>query len=118
MRYLPVLLWIALLVYSLVDVVQADEARIRSLTKPVWFVLVFVFPFAGSIAWFVWGRPSAAAGRGRSSSGGRRPGPTAPDDDPEFLASIARANAQRERERRRHEQHGEPDDEPPEGTAA
>ena len=115
MRYLPVLLWIALLVYCLIDVAQSDEARVRTFPKVVWFVLVIVAPFAGAITWFVWGRPARSANGGRSSSGTRRTGPTAPDDDPEFLAALARANARRERERRRHEQrHDEPDGPTPE----
>jgi hypothetical protein len=109
MRYLPVLLWIALLVYCLIDVVQSDEARVRTLPRSVWFLVVIVAPFAGAIAWFVWGRPAGSANGGRSSSGARRRGPTAPDDDPEFLAALARANARRERERRQREQrHDEP----------
>lgn len=111
MRYLPVLLWIALLVYCLIDVAQADESRVRTLPKAAWFLVVLVAPILGSIAWFVWGRPVAEAGRGRSSSGPRRTGPTAPDDDPEFLAALARSNARRERERRLREQHDEQDDE-------
>ena len=114
MRNLPVLLWIALLVYCLIDVAQSDEARVRTFPKAVWFVLVLVAPFAGAIAWFVWGRPSGSANGGRASSGARRRGPTAPDDDPEFLAALARANAQRERERRRRERHDEPDEPTPE----
>ena len=115
MRYLPVLLWIALLVYCLIDVAQADESRVRTMPKAVWFLAVIVAPILGSVAWFVWGRPlgSASPGSSRSSgrsSGARRAGPTAPDDDPDFLASLARSNAQRERERRRREQHDEPDE--------
>jgi len=31
MRYLPVLLWIALLVYCLVDVAQAEASHVRTL---------------------------------------------------------------------------------------
>ena len=116
---LPVLLWIAVLVYCLADVAQADEARVRTLPKAAWFLLVVIAPFVGGIAWFVWGRPlgaTGAVGGRRSSSGARRAGPTAPDDDPEFLASLARSNAQRERERRLREQHDEPDGEPPATT--
>lgn len=112
MRYLPVLLWIALLVYCLIDVAQADESRVRTLPKAAWFLVVLVAPFLGAVAWFVWGRPVAEAGRGRSSSGPRRTGPTAPDDDPEFLAALARSNRQRERERRQRERKDRPPDEP------
>ncbi len=108
----PILLWIAVLVYCLVDVAQADETRVRTMPRAAWFLLVVVAPFVGGVAWFVWGRPLGTAGGGRSSSGPRRSGPIAPYDDPDFLASIARSNAQRERERRRREQHDDPHDEP------
>ena len=118
MRYLPLLLWFGLLVYCLVDVAQADEARVRALPKAVWIVLIIVFPILGSIAWLIAGRPVAVAGRGRPSSRGRRGGPTAPDDDPDFLAGLARSNAQRERERRLREGHDDAHDQPPEDPSA
>lgn len=114
----PILLWIAVLVYCLVDVAQADQARVRTLPKAAWFLLVVVAPFVGGVAWLVWGRPLGTAGGGRSSSGPRRAGPAAPDDDPDFLASIARSNAQRERERRLREQRDDPPDEPHEDPPA
>ncbi|HEY0118763.1 MAG TPA: PLD nuclease N-terminal domain-containing protein [Cellulomonas sp.] len=114
---LPLLLWFALLVYCLVDAAQAESARVRLLPKAVWILLIVVFPFGGSIMWFVWGRPVAGAGRGRPSFGGRRSAPTAPDDDPDFLAGLARSNAQRERERRRRQQHDEAHDDRPEDSS-
>ena len=40
MRYLPVLLWIALLLYCAIDVAQSDAARVRGLPKPLWLALV------------------------------------------------------------------------------
>lgn len=112
MRYLPVLLWIALLVYCLVDVAQADTARVRALPKPLWLLLVVLVPFVGPIAWLLAGRPTAADGRVRASSAARRVRTSAPDDDPEFLAAIARSNRRRERERRQREQKDRPPDEP------
>ena len=116
MGYVLALLWLVLFVYCLVDVVRADEAQVRNLPKVGWILLVVLLPFAGSIAWLVAGRPAAATtGRGRFLAPRARRGPTAPDDDPEFLAQLARSNAQRERERRAREQHDEPGDEPPAG---
>ncbi len=112
MRYLPVLLWIALLVYCLVDVVQADAARVRALPKPLWLLLVVLVPFLGPITWLLAGRPAGTQTRGRASSGARRLRTSAPDDDPEFLAAIARSNRRRERERRQREQKDRPPDDP------
>jgi hypothetical protein len=109
MRYLPVLLGIALLVYCLVDVAQADAARVRGLPKPLWLLLVVLIPLLGPLAWLLAGRPQR---RVRASSGARRAAPSAPDDDPEFLAALARSNRQRERERRQREQKDRPPDEP------
>ena len=111
MRYLPVLLWIALLVYCLVDVAQTDGSRVPALPKPLWLLLVVLVPFLGPLAWLLAGRP-VAHGRVRTSSGARRAGTRAPDDDPEFLAALARSNRQRERERRQREKKDRPPDEP------
>ncbi len=113
MRYLPFLLWFALLVYCLIDVAQADPARVRALPKGLWALLIVVLPFLGSIAWLLAGRPGTGPG-GPRLPGARRRAPAAPDDDPAFLADLARANAQRERERRRREQQ----DHPPEAPSA
>lgn len=112
MRYLPVLLWIALLVYSLVDAAQADSSRVRALPKPMWLLLIVLIPFMGPVAWLLAGRPVGPSGRVRTSSGARRSQISAPDDDPEFLAALARSNRQRERERRQREKKDRPPDEP------
>jgi hypothetical protein len=119
MKYLPVLLWVALVVYCVIDAAQADEARVRVLRKPVWILLIVLFPFLGSLLWLLLGRPVAGVGPARPSSGTRRNRrPVAPDDDPDFLADLARANAQRERERRLREQHDDAPDQPPEDPSA
>ena len=114
----------ALWVFSLVDVIGSDEGAIRHLPKVWWLLIVLFFPFAGSIAWLVAGRP---AGQPRRSPHERavpqypeydRPGraaATSPDDDGEFLRKIRdRAEEQRrayreERLRREREERGETD---------
>ncbi|TDC46491.1 PLDc_N domain-containing protein, partial [Micromonospora sp. KC207] len=52
-----------------------------------------VFPLVGPIAWFLAGRqrPAGHAGRSRRAPGARGGPrrPPAPDDDPEFLESLA-----------------------------
>jgi hypothetical protein len=114
----------ALWVFSLVDVIGSDEGAIRHLPKVWWLLIVLFFPFAGSIAWLVAGRP---AGQPRRSQHERavpqypeydRPGraaATSPDDDEEFLRKIRdRAEEQRrayreERLRREREERGEAD---------
>jgi hypothetical protein len=114
----------ALWVFSLVDVIGSDEGAIRHLPKVWWLLIVLFFPFAGSIAWLVAGRPAAAPGRSPHERAVPqypeydRPGraaATSPDDDEEFLRKIRdRAEEQRrayreERLRREREDRGEAD---------
>jgi hypothetical protein len=112
----------AMWVFSLVDVIGSDEGAIRHLPKVWWLLIVLFFPFAGSVAWLVAGRP---AGASRASKYERavpefpeydRPGraaATSPDDDEEFLRKIReRAEEQRrayreERLRKEREARGE-----------
>jgi hypothetical protein len=114
----------AMWVFSLVDVISSDEGAIRHLPKVWWLLIVLFFPFAGSVAWLVAGRP---AGAPRTSAHERavpeypeydRPGraaATSPDDDAEFLSKIReRAEEQRrayreERLRKEREERGESD---------
>ena len=55
--------------------------------KPLWAILVLVFPLVGSISWLI-------AGKTRQPAASARPGPdrrrqwVAPDDNPEFLKSL------------------------------
>lgn len=62
-RYLPVLLEVALLVYCLIDCVQTDGSRVRHLPKPSWVLLIIVLPVIGGIGWLVAGRPVRSAAR-------------------------------------------------------
>src|SRR5690625_374461 len=104
MRSLVILL-VVLIVYALVDRIRAEGADVPAgVPNPVWVVLIVIFPGAGAIAWLVVSRLSRQAQRATSgpgpSYGGyptrpvspRRPvtRQVAPDDDPEFLASLDR----------------------------
>ena len=118
------LLVFALWVFSLVDVIGSDEGAIRHLPKVWWLLIVLFFPFAGSIAWLVAGRPARTPGRSPHERQVPeypeydRPGraaATSPEDDEEFLRKVRdRAEEQRrayreERLRREREQRGETD---------
>ena len=124
---------LALCVYSLIDVIGRSSDELRNLPKLWWIVLVLLFPFVGSIAYLVAGRPRASA---RQSPHERaapefpeydRPGRSAatkPESDEEFLRKVReRAEEQRrvhrearmaaEREeylRQQRKQNKEPDD--------
>ncbi|MCW2848894.1 MAG: hypothetical protein JWR90_2868 [Marmoricola sp.] len=115
------LLVMALWVYCLVEVISSDEGAIRNLPKVPWLLIVLLFPFAGSVAWLVAGRPQNAPGRSRYERAVPefpeydRPGraaATSPEDDEQFLKKVReRAEEQRrayradqlEREREEHE---------------
>lgn len=47
----------ALWVVCLVDVICAEEHRIRHLPKPLWLVIVLLVPLVGSGLWLLLGRP-------------------------------------------------------------
>lgn len=98
-RYLPFLFELALLLYALVDCIQTDERRVRNLPKLVWVIVVVLIPFAGPVAWLFAGRPardSATWPLKMPPVERPRQRPLAPDDDPEFLASLKKRNAEHE----------------------
>ena len=112
---------LALWVYCLVSVISSDEGRIRHLPKIAWLLIVLLFPFVGSIAWLIAGRPtSTATPRSRFERAAPefpeydRPGRAAASDpakDEEFLRKV---RERAEEQRRRHEQakRADPDEEP------
>ena len=97
-------LFLALLVGAIVDIAGADERRIRGLPRTTWILLVVLVPPAGSIAWFIAGRP-ARLPRALDT-------PVRPDhDDPRAEAEFRRQCRERaEQQRRAADQ--QPSDEP------
>jgi hypothetical protein len=106
-RLLPYAIELALVVFCLIDCVQSDEHRIRNLPKWAWIVLIILIPIAGPVVWLVGGRPTRASGGGDVSRPTTRTAgfpeyerprqrPKAPDDDPEFLRSLKKANTEHE----------------------
>lgn len=81
-RFLPLLINLGLLVYTLIDCARTDPAQVRNLPKPVWVLLIILLPLLGGIGWLIAGRPRPGPRRGP------RPGPIGPDDDPEFLRRL------------------------------
>jgi len=95
---------IAIMIYSMIDVALTDRRRIRALNKPAWFFIV-ILPIIGPALWFF-------LGKARPDSGGERR-TVAPDDDPNFLKNIRRDEEQDERIRRLEQELAELDDDPP-----
>jgi len=103
LRYVPVLLEIALTVYCLIDAIQTDEIVMRNLPKMAWVFIILLFPVIGPVAWLVAGRPERSARDGRTQQqrwddhrrsrdtgppGPPRRSPRGPDDDPDFLKDL------------------------------
>ncbi|MGC4942050.1 PLD nuclease N-terminal domain-containing protein [Kribbella sp. DT2] len=89
MRYLPFLISLALTVYALFSCIQTRTEDVPYLPKLVWLVLIVFVPFAGPIVWLLMSRNARRPERPvrRTPAPGR---PVAPDDDPDFLATLER----------------------------
>ncbi|MGC0419345.1 PLD nuclease N-terminal domain-containing protein [Embleya sp. AB8] len=93
LRVLMILVPLALDIYAFIDCLTTDERKVRGLPKLAWVFVILLFPLFGAIGWLVAGREKSAqaAGGGGFAFGGRgRGGQLAPDDNPEFLASLAK----------------------------
>ena len=88
-RVLPFVVELVLVVYCLIDLWQADTARVRLMPKAVWALLIVVLPLLGSVAWLLAGRP-VAPGRGGGPAPRGPSAPRGPDDDPDFLRGLGR----------------------------
>jgi hypothetical protein len=109
---------LALWIFSIIDVAGSREQDVRSLPKIAWVFIVLIFPFVGSIAWLIAGRPDPgprpAAGPASSHPEYDRPGrmrASSPEDDEAFLRQVReRAEEQRRRYRQQHEGSTDPDE--------
>jgi len=81
-RVLLILVPLALSIYAFIDCITTDEQEVRYIPKPLWAILVLLFPLVGSIAWLIVGRDRTV--RRPAARGGW----VAPDDNPEFLDSL------------------------------
>lgn len=88
LRYLPILLVLAVWIYAFIDCLNTPEKEVRKLPKVAWVIIVLLFGqvLIGPIAWFVAGRPRKNAPYGATRAEERRW--VAPDDNPDFLKSI------------------------------
>ena len=113
-RVLPFLIELILVVFCLVDCIQADQRRIRNLPRWAWVLAILIVPIVGCIARLLAGRPPRSSPSSQrpspstSASSGfpgiERPRPVAPDDDPEFLSKLKQSNAEHERLLKRWEE--------------
>ncbi|MGV9265281.1 PLD nuclease N-terminal domain-containing protein [Kitasatospora sp. NPDC003701] len=104
LRILTFVLPLALWVWAFIDCLTTPEDEVKHLPKVVWVIIVLLFPLVGSIAWLVAGkrrgapqtRPAGGPGGHPEYERPRGGRPLAPDDDPEFLASLKKDNKQHE----------------------
>ncbi len=89
---------LVLAVIALIGCLSAEEDEIRALPRLVWVLIILLFPLLGSIAWFVAGRPVPADHPGGSAARREPSRQVAPDDNPEFLRSLAADQSRRDRE--------------------
>ncbi len=90
LRVLMFLVPLALSVYAFIDCISTKDEDIRHIPKPLWAILVLLFPLVGSISWLIAGKkrhPGGAGSPWQGGGGGRRQW-VAPDDNPEFLKSL------------------------------
>lgn len=112
---LLVLANIGLIIAGLFDCVTSDDRQVRHLPKLLWVLVILLFEGPGAIVWFLAGKPLVDARANHPAGKGRVPDeewvttdtPTevprqlAPDDDPEFLRSIADRSRRADEERLR-----------------
>ncbi|MEV5278517.1 MULTISPECIES: PLD nuclease N-terminal domain-containing protein [unclassified Streptomyces] len=79
LRYLPFLLVLALWIYAFIDCLNTPEQDVKGLPKVAWIIVVLLFGevLVGPVAWLLAGKVRRAPARY-----------VAPDDNPEFLASL------------------------------
>ncbi|CAL9551209.1 PLD nuclease N-terminal domain-containing protein [Streptomyces sp. enrichment culture] len=87
LRVLMFLVPLALSVYAFIDCISTKDDDIRHMPKPLWAILVLLFPLVGSISWIIAGKKRQQAGTSPWPGGGRRQW-VAPDDNPDFLKSL------------------------------
>ncbi|MFI0777733.1 PLD nuclease N-terminal domain-containing protein [Streptomyces sp. NPDC021212] len=107
LRVLMILVPLALSIYAFIDCITTEERDVRHIPKPLWAILVLLFPVVGSISWLLVGRKRATAPEARRAW-------IAPDDNPEFLKSLGERREDRPEDGDELRRGGEgPEDTPP-----
>ena len=93
-RFLPFLISLVLSVYALFSCIQTRSKDVPYLPKLLWILLIVFVPIVGPIVWLLVSRGQGVVPLSRAPAAPRsyRPAgrPVAPDDDPDFLASLER----------------------------
>ncbi|WP_371577939.1 PLD nuclease N-terminal domain-containing protein [Streptomyces sp. NBC_01314] len=95
LRVLLYLVPLALTIYAFIDCLNTPEDEAKHLPKIAWVFIILLFWIVGPIAWLAAGKLRNAPEGGRTPSEWHRDHRTeyvAPDDNPEFLKSLAEDN--------------------------
>ncbi len=97
LRILLYVLPVAFLLFGLLDLRRSEAFEREGLPRWGWVALIVLLPVLGTVVWVVVSRSRRRDARpgGPGAGRGRPSGPSAPDDDPDFLWRL-------EQERRRH----------------
>lgn len=87
LRFILILIPIAVTIYALIDAISARRDDVRSLPKALWIFLIVILNIGGAVLWFFFGRPQGSRRNGGNGGGGPAR-PQGPDDDPDFLADL------------------------------
>ncbi|HAM23464.1 MAG TPA: hypothetical protein DCQ04_14615 [Actinobacteria bacterium] len=87
-RFILILIPVAITVYALIDAITAPRDQVRSLPKALWIFLIVILWIGGAVLWFFFGRPNRSKGGDSPGGGGGQLRPQGPDDDPDFLADL------------------------------
>jgi hypothetical protein len=95
-RFLPVLVELALVVFCVIDIIQTPPGAHRNLEKGWWLLLVILIPIVGCVAWLVAGRPTRESRPVWSQGAGfperARPVPDTTDIDRALQAELERVD--------------------------
>ncbi|MFB7496987.1 PLD nuclease N-terminal domain-containing protein [Streptomyces sp. NPDC056161] len=100
LRVLMYLVPLALTIFALIDCLNTPEDEARHLPKIAWVFIILLFWIVGPIVWLATGKVRVPPADGRTPSEWHRNHrfeQVAPDDDPEFLKSLAEENKRDER---------------------
>ena len=130
---LPALTYVGLVVYSVIDCLQTPDDEIEYLSRGGWIAVIVLVPLVGPLTWLFAGQsaggtrrherapagPERIDGYGWTAEGAAQY-PIGPDDDPDFMASLGRAQREQqalltrqEEDRLRRERESHHREEPP-----
>lgn len=89
LRYLPVIIAVALAIYALIDLAGTPRNRVPGFSRLGWAFVIVIAPVLGPLAWIIARRPAPAGQHPDAPRAARRPmPPKGPEDDPAFLKRL------------------------------